>query len=965
MENDALLESLLNAPDAAQRRGVLRAASRETLFTLLAALKERADAVKRADPHQALSIGDVAGEIAATLNDDLARACALWIQASAYYLMGEYKTAVLHYEKAIALFRAQGNMLEAARAAVGCVGSLTSLERYEEAASLAEWADLILTEYGDDVSRAKIALNLGNICSQRGEYARSLEHYRSARQIFCACGERLYEAITKVNEANTLSWLGDFRQAERLYLEARAVFEGAGWKATLVTVDYNLADMRHGSGEYSQALRLCERLRGLLQELELETDLAYLDRLESAIYLDLNLADKALQRAKAAMSSFDRAGMSFEKGWALIHCGVASFRLGQGNQAFSFLTQARELFTLQHNEVWTAHTNLQIVEMLLQEGQGTLAQALLKDVIAVYQRHGLALNYAYAQILMARLYLESGQPEQALSILSETERALGEIKPPWLIQRIQTLCGQAYESSGERAHAYQAYRRAAEVVESMAVTLPVEEHRMAFISDKMAPYEGLVFLLLSQKNAVEAFSWVERAKSRALLEHLTSEIKPRSYAQDAADRQRFERLRFLRQELNWLYTCLLRGSGPRGENRLFRPEEIWKEIQGRERAVAELWRALDTRYAESLSLQHVLPVSVDQIQAALPGDTALVEYFLARGQILAFLVTPYGIQARPLGASLEQVKPLLEELTFHLSKFYYGKEYYQRHQDVLLAFAQSRLARLYELLFAPLEAELAAFENLIVIPHGPLHALPFQALYDYDHYLVERKAISYAPSAAVLRFCWEKDVPLADESALFVGVPQAGLESIEKEVKTLSTCWPRATVLLGKDATLEQLRRLSPQYGLIHLAAHGSFRPDAPLLSGIHLADGWLAARDVYEMELRAGLITLSACESGRGRVSGGDEVVGLARSFLYAGAASLVVSLWMVHDEAMMFLMENFYRALITSASRARALQYAQREALACYRHPYFWAPLILIGSDGRCSVASKTPASANRMTL
>lgn len=962
MESEALLESLLNTPDATQRRGLLSAVSKETLFALIAALKERADAVKRADPHQALALGKIAGEIATFLDDNLARARALWIQASAYYLMGEHKIAVSYYEEAIAHFRSKGSVLEAARAAVGCIGSLTSLERYEEASSLAEWADLVLAECGDDVSRAKIALNLGNICSQRGEYARSLEHYRYARRIFSAHGEHLYEAMSKVNEANTLSWLGDFRQAERLYLEARDVFEKAGWQATLIIVDYNLADMRHGCGEYSQALQLCERLRTLLREPGSEIDIAYLDRLESAIYLDLNLADKALQRAKAAMVAFDKAGMSFEKGWALIHCGVAAFRLGQGNQALSFLTQARESFALQNNEVWTAHADLQIVEMLLQQGQLTQAQTLLKDVIAVYQRQGLPLNYAYGQLLMARLCLASSQAEQALAILMETEKSLGEIKPPWLVQRIQTLRGQAYELLGDGAHAYRAYRRAAEVVERMAVTLPVEEHRMAFISDKMAPYEGLVFLLLSQENAVEAFSWVERAKSRALLEHLTAEVKPRAYTQDAADRQRFERLHSLRQELNWLYTRLLGESGPRGEKRSFDPEAIWREIQTREREVAELWHALDTRYAESLSLQHVVPVSASQIQAALPEDTALVEYFLARERILVFLVTRWEIQAYVLEASFGQIKPLLEELTFHLSKFYYGMEYYRRHQRALLAFAQDRFARLYDSLFAPLEEPLAPFQNLIVIPHGILHSLPFHALYHHDQYLIESKAISYAPSAAVLLFCWEKDVPLVGEPALFIGVPQEGLEFIEREVQMLLACWPRATALLGKDATLERLRCLSPKYGLIHLAAHGLFRPDAPLLSGIQLVDGWLAARDVYEMELRAGLVTLSACESGRGRVSGGDEVLGLARSFLYAGAASLLVSLWMVHDEAMTFLMENFYRALATGMPRARALQSAQREAIARYHHPYFWAPLMLIGSEGR---PDNTPVPANRMIL
>lgn len=953
MDSDSLLESLLKAPDAIQRRDFLAALSRGKREGLIARLKERADAVKRDDPQQALFLGKIAGEIAETLGDEAAQARAYWIQASAYHMMGDHRSAASYYQQAMMLFRSSGRMLDAARVSVGYIGSLTRLEQYEEAHWLAEWADSILA--GDALSHAKITLNLGNIHSQKGEYPRALEYYREAREAFQSCGESLYEAMTKVNEANALSWLGYFRQAEQLYLEARAVFEQAGWKATLATVDYNLADMRYGCGEYSQALQTCECLRDLLQELRLETDIAYLERLESAIYLDLNLADKALQHATAAVQVFDRAGMNFEKGWALIHCGIACARLGQDRQALSWLTQARDLFTAQGNEVWAAHADLQRAELLIRQGRVQAALTLLREVVSIYQLRGLVLNQAYGKVLMARLYLESNWPEQALSMLTATEDALGEIRPPWLIHRMQTLYGAIYEALGDRERAYQAYRFAAEIVEGMAVTLPVEEHRMAFISDKAAPYEGLVFLLAGQ-NTAEAFAWVERAKSRALLEHLTAEVRPRSSVQDSPDRRRFEQLRSLRQELNWLYTRLLHGTGPKEENRKPDPQMLWQEIQRRERAIAELWRDLDARYTESLSLQHVLPVAVEPIQAALPANTALLEYFLGRERLLVFVVTRQEIRVFPLTVRLSQLRPLLEELTFHLSKFYYGAEYYQRHQNVLQAFVQDRLSQLYDFLLAPLGACLEAFENLIIIPHGILHALPFHALYHNGQYLIERKAISYAPSAAVLQFCWQKDIPLADRPALFVGVPRAGLEFVEQEVRKLSACWPQATALLGEEATLERLRSLSPKYGLIHLAAHGLFRPDVPLLSGVQLADGWLAAKDVYEMELRAGLITLSACESGCGRVSGGDEVIGLARSFLYAGAASLLVSLWMVHDEAMTFLMEKFYRALAGGLSRSRALQYAQQEALARYHHPYFWAPLILIGSEGRVSASSSS---------
>jgi len=151
--------------------------------------------------------------------------------------------------------------------------------------------------------------------------------------------------------------------------------------------------------------------------------------------------------------------------------------------------------------------------------------------------------------------------------------------------------------------------------------------------------------------------------------------------------------------------------------------------------------------------------------------------------------------------------------------------------------------------------------------------------------------------------------------------------------------------VLGAAATAAWLLADARQFDIIHLACHGRFSPDRPLASGLKLADRWMTVRDIYALRLRASLVTLSGCDTGRAVVSGGDELTGLVRGFFAAGAASLIISLWVVNDEGATDLMADLYDAYQQGVSPAAALRGAQRSFLAQEPHPAFWAPFILGG--------------------
>jgi CHAT domain-containing protein len=205
----------------------------------------------------------------------------------------------------------------------------------------------------------------------------------------------------------------------------------------------------------------------------------------------------------------------------------------------------------------------------------------------------------------------------------------------------------------------------------------------------------------------------------------------------------------------------------------------------------------------------------------------------------------------------------------------------------------------------------------------------------------------------VLKYCRKKPTPPVKQrpflgKPLLVGVPDERISHVTDEIQVLSRLLGDAEVLLGEQATFERVCQSTSSCGVFHLAAHGLFRPEAPLLSSIRLADQWLAVQDIYNLDLSSTtLVTLSACETGLGHDAGGDDLVGLVRGFLYAGAASLIVSLWTVDDESMTRLVTGFYSHWLAGNSKVQSLRQAQLALLKEYEHPYYWAPLILVGNE------------------
>ena len=292
-----------------------------------------------------------------------------------------------------------------------------------------------------------------------------------------------------------------------------------------------------------------------------------------------------------------------------------------------------------------------------------------------------------------------------------------------------------------------------------------------------------------------------------------------------------------------------------------------------------------------------------------------------------------------------RIQKLLQLLQFQLSKFRLDPKYVATFSQALLESTQAHLKSLYQELIAPIR-HLLDGQHLVFVQHGLLHYVPFHALHDGESYLLDRFTISYAPSASIYAHCRTKTVN-TEGNALILGVPDERTPAIREEVEALAQIVPNARLFVGSDATEDVLQIHGPRSKSIHIATHGYFRQDNPMFSAIRLGTSHLSLYDMAHLQLPVEMVVLSGCATGLNVVTPGDELMGLVRGLLQAGAQSLVLSLWDVHDDSTKQFMVEFYAQLQEGRSKAEAMRIASVRLREGRPHPYYWAPFLLIGKE------------------
>ena len=335
-------------------------------------------------------------------------------------------------------------------------------------------------------------------------------------------------------------------------------------------------------------------------------------------------------------------------------------------------------------------------------------------------------------------------------------------------------------------------------------------------------------------------------------------------------------------------------------------------------------------------------VDTPSVQKALAADERLLQFHALADRLAVWVVSRDAVRVVVLPLPRAQLGKQVEELRGAITN--------GRRTAVTLAEA------LGAQLVAPLG--LAGDERLIVVPHGPLHYLPFQALRSGGAYLIEKHRIAIVPSMSIAAQLVARRASTPASVVAFGNPkiePKYDLPGADREVAQLVNVFKGAsTSYVGAEATKTRFKEEAPRARVLHVAAHAEADLIDPLHSRILLANenqrqNFLEANEVLALDLsQVSLVTLSACESALGRIASGDEVLGFPRSFLSAGADAMIASLWPVADDATALLMNTVYEQLrggadLQSAMRAGQLAVLKQPKLS---HPFFWAPFNLIGN-------------------
>jgi len=851
----------------------------------------------------------------------------------------QYEDAIPFYKSAVEKLEQMGEHRQAARNRIGYVAALAHVGRLQEALGVASAAEQWFAENDDEQGLARLFTNLGIIHHRLDEHTQGVEYYVKAAKIFEKLGDKRALAQICNNLGNVLSMLDQFEQSDNFYDRAEKLSEELKLADLLAQASYNRAYLQYLRGRYSEALHSFSRLRPRFERAGSQRHCALCDLDEAEIYLEINLSEDASILAERAVEEFKLIGMRYEQAKAAGFYGVALMQMERFDEALDAFRSAQEIFEEEGNLYWIGLLNLYRAEVHLSMNRPWEAESLARRAKLTFEELAIPSKRIFSLVLLGRVAMTLDDLPAAEASAKEISELIPTTKMPLVLLPYHVLCGEIAERMQKWDDALRHYERAAEELERHQARLHHDDLRVTFVKGRQQAYDALVRLSLDRMNPHEglstAYAWCERARSRALVE-LLSHCAPLVHGQ--AEPSLLAHIDRLREELNVHYSRF------QSEDRPLTTHSTYDSIALKERELARRLRevsGVDPAYA---SLRQVSIAEIDSVQAGLPERTTLVEYFITGDEVLAFIVSRTDAKVVRRLCTVSDILKAQTRLRFQFDHFALGRQYVTVHSEEILESARFRLQELYERLMAPFIKEIRT-PHIVVVPHGPLHFLPFHAFYDGEKYLLDEHEFSYAPSASIMKYCLERG-EIASDSPLLVGVPDQNAPLIGEEISRLNQLFANARVLHDAKATRAAFIENSKASSFLHIATHATFRHDNPMFSSFKLADGWFTPLDLFSIVCETNLVTLSGCQSGMSGVTGSDDLLGFMRGFLYAGARSLLLSLWNVNDESTTALMAYFYREWQKGAAKSTALRSAMLAVRAEHMHPFYWAPFLLVGN-------------------
>jgi len=859
---------------------------------------------------------------------------------------------------------------------------------------------------------------LGRTYSGINDLQNSIQAYETSRKLFEQAGIESDLSLILADLGALYFGAEDYEKAQSYSERSLAIASQSSSSPTresLAPMEYGQArslhtlgeiDVHHGNHEkslnkLSESLDLYERLNGAASSYN--TQIAEVLTAHGKVYCEMGEYGRALSYLNKARQTSKSSGD--QNTLAKIAIGFGTLFLEQEDHAVAekFFTQSLAIFRSQRNEreetrvllklavikqrqrhydealhllhrsmEGAKNTKLLDVQIAAGEGLGVVLTArrdfsnALKTInqsLELARRVNAGTREVELLCVAAQTYYEMQDYRQSASLAEQALKLARSLRLPKLTYLATAALGEAYAADNQVELAITTLKDSIDQIETSRNRVSGrQETQHLFFENKVGPYRTLVKLLIKEGKNFEALVYAERAKMRVLLEAVRSN---RNDLKDAlSEPERIEAQRLI-DNISAISEQIQSKSSSESTSQLTNQlAAARRELSSFQERLAEAHPELQVRVGSPQRLTHT---SLTALVRA--NEFAYLEYVVMGDDVGLFIIkrngvtTDHELKYVSLPVSANELRRKVSE--FHLALADRDPGYASLGRE------------LYRLLIAPVTNELQNIRTICIIPDEFLWTLPFQALTTTKGtYFIQEYALFYAPSLSVLKeMALRRRQQSFDESLIAFGNPVIGsnesfnqnlheIPETEAEVVAIArAAWTqKKRVFVGREADEKRFKALAPQYATIHLATHGVLDNGDPLNSHLLLTktdgdmenDGLLQAREIINMRLDADLAVLSACQTGNGRISPGEGLIGMSWAFFVAGARSVVVSQWRVNSHSTSQLMKNFYHALTSqieqdNQNKSQALREASLRLLKDrrYRHPFYWAGFVLVSSN------------------
>jgi tetratricopeptide (TPR) repeat protein len=796
----------------------------------------------------------------------------------------------------------------------------------------------------DNDDKGFFYITVGSVLYHRSFFSQTIIAFEEARRYYLDKNNPEKQAASLLMIGCSYLNLGDLKQSADNLEKALHIAQETGNELLQTSCYMSLATVHNTLGSYGKSLQyLTEALDSCIAKNEPLMQAGCYKEIGNTYFNLCNYAkalefyEKSLRVIKEAFDGQQEGEeVKLNKACCYINLGNADTHLGEFQEALKFYKAALEIKALEKDRLNLSHCYVGLGNVCKELNQYSEALHNYIEALEIKKEIGDEVGVSKCYENIGLVFFELGKhnegTEYCIKAL-ELAKKLQDFEQQRTLNFYLALYYWALNTPESDRLAYEYCKNSIALSEALNKTLIEEEYKHEVQTQAASVFDLMIRLCIRRGQDREALSaneealeFVEASKSRVFLDLLSStEIKPKLNSASvpknllAEEKNLLEQLSQIRKNNvkgNWY----IAGQSDRILKRL---SSLYDEL-----------KKFDEEY---VSLRRAEPPSFNQLKAMVSSpnfsraqNVVVVEYYTTDTDVFIFVLSKELFDVVVVPLSNETLYRLVSEYLSGVTSYpFFGDGNAWRTLSIYL--------------LAPISHFLIGADLIYFIPHGLIHYVPLHALEINRECLIEQYPVAYCHSASILKFCLHKGTTKL-ETCLSFGV------DFEEEAVAIANLFKtnnqNETLRLGRNATKRSLNS-AIQADILHFSCHGVFDSVDPLSSGIKLYDGILTVSDIFNLKLNAELVTLSACKTGLNKRSGGDELIGLTRAFMYAGTPSVIVGLWSVDSKATQLLMVDFYNRLKSGKEKAVALQEAQKNLLhdQRYAHPYYWAPFLLVG--------------------